>query len=786
MAKATSSTGSAAALQNKIQGTLNQYNPAQNLINTASSHVGETNRGQFIVSPGTAWCAGFTSTCMKEAGIDTSWMTSKTYVPTIKNDAVSSGRFVSTSNLQAGDLIFFDWNQNGTPDHVGIVAGFDGDYILTYEGNTGTSEGVALLKRSKSCVVGGARLGPGGKSLDGSSGAVIPSTSSSYTANQSSGGAYSESTAYSRLYETTKYTQLYETSEYTQAVMAGRIGTVDDNVKFERTKSTSLLSYPSLVETPFVIVTIGNYTFGTYTKEKINSQTVRVDYPNYITSLDIVKVNGSVNTYTIGLTYQIEAGNNPNLLDEIFSSVGYGKIKLTYGDWSSPTFIYKEEEALITKITSNVDFSSGRILYTISCTSTAVSLAGMSCNFAAGTYKPSDLIYKLLYSNNYGLTDVFYGMANESQVRLRNLIATDDRQVQLEAKTGISPISYINYLVTCMCSQTSDSKSALRDSSYYMTIVDDAYSDLGGPYFTVKKVSANTQTLYSYDTYEVDIGYPGDNLVSNFQILTDNSWALVYKYSEQINKQNYVYSLDDDGKLLTEYSPNITTSSKYFTTTEPQRAWWTTMTKFPITATLTIKGLLRPAMLMTYVKINALFYGQRHISSGLYIITRQQDSISGGGYRTVLTLTRVAGDNDYVMSLDMLGNQQIFRNTSTNINNTQTTTISNSTINNSNNTNSTVVKGNQTRPAETKQKNYLPSKSPVWETAKLNMTTGQKSGSLTTTVDIPNVGTTSKNTSSQNPTVATVSITSTSQLQNDLKKRAHTGTWYTKQDFVKK
>ena len=50
-------------------------------------------------------------------------------------------------------------------------------------------------------------------------------------------------------------------------------------------------------------------------------------------------------------------------------------------------------------------------------------------------------------------------------------------------------------------------------------------------------------------------------------------------------------------------------------------------------------------MLMSYVRINALFYGQRHISSGLYVITRQQDTVDASGYRTVLSLTRVTGDN---------------------------------------------------------------------------------------------------------------------------------------------
>ena len=34
-----------------------------------------------------------------------------------------------------GDIIFFDWNNNGVADHVGIVESCDGYYVYTVEGN---------------------------------------------------------------------------------------------------------------------------------------------------------------------------------------------------------------------------------------------------------------------------------------------------------------------------------------------------------------------------------------------------------------------------------------------------------------------------------------------------------------------------------------------------------------------------------------------------------------------------------------------------------------------------
>ena len=44
---------------------------------------------------------------------------------------------------------------------------------------------------------------------------------------------------------------------------------------------------------------------------------------------------------------------------------------------------------------------------------------------------------------------------------------------------------------------------------------------------------------------------------------------------------------------------------------------------------------------MTYIKVNTLFYGQKDIASGLYVVTDQEDSVSGNGCTTTLTMLRV-------------------------------------------------------------------------------------------------------------------------------------------------
>ena len=79
---------------------------------------------------------------------------------------------------------------------------------------------------------------------------------------------------------------------------------------------------------------------------------------------------------------------------------------------------------------------------------------------------------------------------------------------------------------------------------------------------------------------------------------------------------------------------------------EADSTWWTKVTQYPIEASITIKGLLRPAVLMTYVKVNVFYFGRKHIASGFYLITSQEDKIGLDGYKTTLGLLRVAPDEE--------------------------------------------------------------------------------------------------------------------------------------------
>ena len=405
----------------------------------------------------------------------------------------------------------------------------------------------------------------------------------------------------------------------------------------------NLTSVPTLVQSPFIIATIGGVTFGSYTGDHRTT----AQYPNYMNSITINKYNGTVNTYNLNFHYQVATGQDPNLLDKIFSRATKDRrIILQYGDWNAPNYIYKEEECIITNVTTSLNMTSSSIDYTIQCTSDAIGLNSTQYNFPSREAKPSDVIMGLLNNNRYGLKNVFTGMKNTANVLSNNLIASNDKKVKLLPQNNTTVLDYLNYLVGSMVSSDTPSDSTLSKSKYFLTIHDDYTNDMGGTYFQVDEVSSDTSTYTATNTYEVDINYPGDNFVSEFTLNNDQSWAILYEYSGDIKQEEYTYNIRDDGVVETVKSPSLVTSNLTNTPSSYKSQWWTQMTEFPIQATMTIKGLTRPSILMTYVKVNVWFAGgQKHISSGTYIITQQTDNINSNGYTTTLQLLRIGGDN---------------------------------------------------------------------------------------------------------------------------------------------
>ena len=114
--------------------------------------------------------------------------------------------------------------------------------------------------------------------------------------------------------------------------------------------SINLLGTTSRVEVPIIGVTIGDYVMGVQSEER-RGKTVYNINPRFLKSLNIKKINGTVNQYVLRLDYPITPRDDPNFIDKIISSVSdTRKIIFSYGDASVPAFVYREENAIMTRV----------------------------------------------------------------------------------------------------------------------------------------------------------------------------------------------------------------------------------------------------------------------------------------------------------------------------------------------------------------------------------------------------------------------------------------------------
>lgn len=425
--------------------------------------------------------------------------------------------------------------------------------------------------------------------------------------------------------------------------MAKEVANIDNT-------SSNLLGTSSRVETPSIGVKIGDrYVFGVYnTVDSLDSQR---DYyhinPRFMKSLSIRKINGTVNQYTLKMEYPITQKDDPNLLDKVFSSVsGTRKISFSYGDLSVPSFAYKEEEAIITKVKKRTSVDRAVKSYTVSAVSTGLLNAIGTWNFRKYSYKkPSEVIREILGIQKYGLLTVFSGMKDLELVDSLGLIDGSDECTEIEAKNSISILDYLKYLVEKMRPAGSSNGLIEKDGKYYALIFhDDTTGPLYGPYFEV----VNTAKLkHDHTAYEIDVGYPSQNVVTNWEVEDDETYSIYYDFASQLNTQETVQRLNDKGELETVFCPAFINDSAHFHAESDAKTWWTKVTEYPIKASITFKGLLRPAVLMTNVRVRILWYGVPDIDSGLYVVTAQEDNIDQNGFRTTLSLLRIGGDDTY-------------------------------------------------------------------------------------------------------------------------------------------
>lgn len=91
------------------------------------------------VSGAYAWCCVFVWDIFRMCGASELFYNGQktAYCPAVQNWGKSAGLTVDKASAKYGDIVLFDWNNNNSPDHIGLVQMNNGNgTITTIEGNT--------------------------------------------------------------------------------------------------------------------------------------------------------------------------------------------------------------------------------------------------------------------------------------------------------------------------------------------------------------------------------------------------------------------------------------------------------------------------------------------------------------------------------------------------------------------------------------------------------------------------------------------------------------------------
>lgn len=130
-----------------------------NIIKTADKYIGSGPSrftSAYGVPDSTAWCCIFVWYIFRECSASKLFYGGQkvAYCPSAYIWCRANTKQVSIRDAQAGDIIFFDWNHNGSPDHIGFVEkSLGSSSVQTVEGNTAGNK-VARRIRYSSDILG--------------------------------------------------------------------------------------------------------------------------------------------------------------------------------------------------------------------------------------------------------------------------------------------------------------------------------------------------------------------------------------------------------------------------------------------------------------------------------------------------------------------------------------------------------------------------------------------------------------------------------------------------------
>ena len=130
----------------------------QAVVDIAKSQVGNVGGQPYWSWYGFAsrveWCACFVSWCYGQMGLSEPRFAAcqSQGIPWFQSHGQWGGR--DYANIAPGDAIFFDWDLDGSADHVGIVVGTDGSRVYTVEGNSGDACKIKSYSLTYECIKG--------------------------------------------------------------------------------------------------------------------------------------------------------------------------------------------------------------------------------------------------------------------------------------------------------------------------------------------------------------------------------------------------------------------------------------------------------------------------------------------------------------------------------------------------------------------------------------------------------------------------------------------------------
>ncbi|MEF9920361.1 MAG: lysozyme family protein [Erysipelotrichaceae bacterium] len=130
------------------------------IVKVAQTQIGNINGKPYWewygFSSRVEWCACFVSWCANESGLLEKGIIPKfSYCPTGIQWFKEHNRWMAKGQIpQTGYIIFFDWEQDGISDHVGIVEKVENGNVITIEGNSNNECRRNIYQVSSSLIYG--------------------------------------------------------------------------------------------------------------------------------------------------------------------------------------------------------------------------------------------------------------------------------------------------------------------------------------------------------------------------------------------------------------------------------------------------------------------------------------------------------------------------------------------------------------------------------------------------------------------------------------------------------